>query len=115
MSTLSQAGRHEIERRMADLIGDEVILKLHDGEPGPDLTDHIIDTRGPVTRATFDNDGKVEFVITHPALYRVSVWANGMALFLLDLDIYGRNHLNLTVGDSLTAKSFPRGRVTGLD
>lgn len=114
MSTLSQAGRHEIEQRMADLIGDEVILKLHDGEPGPNLTDNVIDTRGPVTRATFDNGGKVEFVITRSALYCVSVWANGMALFLIDLNVLGQNHLNLTVGDSITAHSFPRARVTEL-
>lgn len=111
MSTGSNHLRADLEQRANALLGDEVIMKLHDGPPGPTCTDNVVATREPITRDTFANGGTVEFVITHPAQYCVTVWNGEMAVTTLDLDEYGRDRLDLTVGDSITARTFPHIRV----
>lgn len=113
MSTLSAMARLELEKRMAELVGDEIVLRFHDGDPGPDLSDNVIAASDLVTRATFADGGTVEFRATHPATYYVSVWSRDMAINLIMLNKSRQQEgAFLAADDTVTIASFPSGRVS---
>lgn len=110
----------ELEQHANELLGDEVVLKLHDGQPGPDCTANLVDGDGRPTILTRTNTRPVQFVATHQSDrneltrdYYVSIWDGDVATSLLRPDHWrpGEYVYKLAPGDTITISSFPHIRV----
>ncbi len=107
MSVISADAQRMLESHASALIGDEVTLTLHNGDPGPEHTDNAVTIR-TVTRDTFATGG-VEFAIRGTGFFSISVRSskNTSVSFLLNLDEQGSTTLALTPGSSIAVLSFP--------
>lgn len=106
----------QIERELNDRLADEVVLKLHDGHPGADCTENLVDGTGrPAVYRRTDTE-PIEFRATHEADvrdYYVSIWRDGLAISLLGSNARpGVYSFKLAPGDPIVISSFPRITVS---
>lgn len=106
----------ELERRANEIIGDEVVLKLHDGHPGADCTENLVDGTGRPAVCARTGAAPIEFVATHRAGWRdyyVSIWSGDLAVSLLSSgDRPGVYNFQVAPGDRILISSFPQITVS---
>ena len=125
---MAKAAQEILQAEMDNLVGDTIILKLHDGPPGPDFTDNLMFGDGRPQEYTYSKGGAVTWKMPEvtdrvPAPRRwwhlrrrymdvpkvwwvewVTAWSDGRPV--MPVDWRGRVHLR--GGDTLTLRDIKR-------